>query len=101
MASRKVVWIRELTAANLTPDVVVLDVVDCDKLSGVEQAWILKLWDQPGHLVNIAGAPDHKEYLRAFYAAREEAWAQRRIRHGDPTEAEPPLDASPAKPMGS
>jgi len=23
------------------------------------------------------------------------------IRHGDPTEAEPPLDASPAKPMGS
>lgn len=22
-------------------------------------------------------------------------------RHGDPTEAEPPLDASPAKPMGS
>ena len=23
------------------------------------------------------------------------------IRHGDPTEAEPPLDASPAEPMGS
>lgn len=74
--SRKVKWMRELIDADLTPDIVVLDVVDCDKLLDAEQAWILKLWDQPGHLVNLVGAPDYKEYLREFYAARMESWAQ-------------------------
>ena len=84
-----------------------------ESLASREDYWINYYSDQPAGIYNVKRrslvkeVPEYAERFWQYFidnpkiAAFNEQARPGPYRHGDPTEAEPPLDASPAKPMGS